>query len=241
MILFTALRRNSVSLELKKFNKIASFINALGLIFGLTVFIPFTIFQAIAIALPLLCIILVLITNNRLKLTSKFGAATYPVIGTAYIIPIFTLFFKSFLSYDLYSLKNIWVPSLTFGGLMIILYYFINMDELPDIKKSRELITMGLLFMAYAFASIRIINCAFDSSPGQVYTPSIIKHETSEHWEAYNTTKDYDLTLTAWGPNHTSGEIEVNRGLYEQTRAGDKVHITIQPGLLNIPWYVVGK
>ncbi|MFD2870886.1 hypothetical protein ACFS5N_00310 [Mucilaginibacter ximonensis] len=226
---------------LTKFNKIASVINLAGIAFALTVFIPFAIFQAIGITLPLMCMILAFITDKRIKLSSKYGPVAYPVIATAYILPIITLFLKSFLSYDLYNSKNLWLPSLSFGCLTILAYYFININEMPDVKRTREMIPFALLFFAYAFASVRIINCAFDTSTGRRYQPIILNRDISKRWGEYGESNDYNLVLSAWGPDKKTGEIQVSQKLYEKTRVGDRLNITVKPGLLDIPWYTIDK
>lgn len=89
---------NERVINLAQLNKIASIINAIGLFFSFSIFIPLSIFKAIAIAMPLLCLLIVWATNNRIKLMSKFGPVAYPVIGTAFILPIFTVCFKSFMT-----------------------------------------------------------------------------------------------------------------------------------------------
>lgn len=121
-----------------------------------------------------------------------------------------------------------------------MVFYFINIDDLSTSHKSKVII-FALLIIAYSFAGVRLINCAFDRSAGQVYKPRITDKKTSERWEEYSNKKVYYLLLTEWGPRKETEKIEVNSDLYNEVRIGDSIHITINPGLLNIPWFVISR
>lgn len=231
---FTPQQRHT---NIQKYQKISYFINAIGVIFAIAVFIPLSIFKAMTIAIPPLCIFLAF-TSKTIKLISKYGPIAYPVIFTAFIFPILTLFFNSFLSYDLYDLTNLWVPSVALGGLMTIFYYVAVIDELPDVKRSRDLTFIIILCFAYSFGAIRTINCEFDSSDGQQYQPKVIKKYVSESWGERGINQVYNIKLSAWGPHNESSEIEVSQIYYDQINIGDISHITLKQGLLNIPWFI---
>ncbi len=235
---FTPAQRQT---NIERYNKAASLINIIGGIFAIAVFIPLPIFKAIAMVLPPLCMLLVVVTKNRLKLSSKYGPVAYPILGVVFIVPILTLFIKSFLSYDLYSLDNLWLPSLALGGVLSVIYYLVNIPDLPEIKKGSEIIPMALLCFAYSFATVRLANCEFDSSAGVVYKPSVVKKEHVQTQGIHGTDNKWILVLSEWGEEKESGQFKVDKKLYERTKVGENIQIKINPGLLNIPWINVSK
>jgi hypothetical protein len=124
---------------------------------------------------------------------------------------------------------------------MTILYYFVDSDDMPDIKKARVIIPMVLLYFAYSFASVRVINCEFDNSAGRLYKPVVLQKEISQSYSEHGTKQTHYLSLSAWGPLNEPRKIEVNEEFYSKIHTGDTIPIKVKPGLLHIPWFVVSR
>jgi hypothetical protein len=64
---------------------------------------------------------------------------------------------------------------------------------------------------------------------------------TDGRWDSNRGIHRYFLTLGDWGPQNKSEEIAVSSALYDATRLGDRVCISLHRGALGMPWYTVAR
>jgi len=217
--------------------KIAILYNTLGVIVAVMFLIlKQPLFTIIAIAYPLLGIIIMLSSKGLIKFFSQRNKSIYPFIFFGFIAPAIVLIIKTFTLYHFYSTDNIWLPFLGAGGIIAVLLFIIGVNRSLSGGIVGQVMLMLFASLAFTFGSIGQLNCSFDTSPDQIYKASVLGHHITH---GKNTA--YYLYLSTWGPCHQQKQIDVGSKMYNEVNVGDSVKVILKPGLLHIPWFVVSR
>jgi hypothetical protein len=215
---------------------IATLYNVIGVIIAVAALIgnkPFL--TIIAIAYPLLSIIVMFTGNGLIRFLSNKKRSVYAFIFFGFLAPTIVLFVKSIGDYHLFKLDNLWMPLLLAGLVVFALLFTIGINRTVESVIGQAAV-MLVTAMIFSFGSITQINCVFDKSPLQIYHAGVLGHHVT-----HGRHTSYYLYLTPWGPCHEQKEISVTGKMYANTNVGDTLNVDFKQGLLNIPWFEITK
>ncbi|MCR8558287.1 hypothetical protein KXD93_11560 [Mucilaginibacter sp. BJC16-A38] len=185
----------------------------------------------IVLIYPLAGVLIMILSKGLIKLISKKNSAYYHIFIGMYMAVIVTLI-KTIVDYNVYQYSNLWVTVLACSVILILVFYVISIKKSTNMVAGQFIMAIIISF-CYSYGSILKINCTFDKSPSQLYTPVIIdKHITHGKKDSYY------LKLNQWAarPVH---DTEVGYDLYYRTNIGQHVDVYLRKGFLNIPWFTI--
>jgi hypothetical protein len=93
---------------------------------------------------------------------------------------------------------------------------------------------MAMFGALYGMAAVTVVDVRFDRAPAQVYRTSV-----TGKYETHGRTTGYHLDLAPWGPQAQAGSVGVSGTAYAAAQPGDPICMSLHPGVLGAPWYVV--
>jgi hypothetical protein len=101
-------------------------------------------------------------------------------------------------------------------------------------RRPPKLLLILLLACFYGYGSVMEADILFDRTPPAVYRTVITGKYISN-----GKSKSYNLRLAPWGPKTNGDRVSVPRTFYLSKQIGDPVCVSLRPGTLAIPWYIV--
>jgi hypothetical protein len=133
---------------------------------------------------------------------------------------------------------NPWWPLVPAGlAAVAVLAAVWGAKERAPLAAPRAFLVFVTLFAAaYGYGAVAVADVQLDASPGRL-TPVLVisKYET---YGRHGTRYDH-LRVPAWGPA-PAGAVDVTRSVYDGVAIGDRVCMTLHPGLLALPWFTTG-
>jgi hypothetical protein len=184
------------------------------------------------IILPWIGVVLLFSNKGLIKLFSASSRSIHPHIVLGIILPSFFLLMKV-QSYNVLEEKHSWLPGFFVAAILILPLYFRGLNAAAG-NLAGQLILLLLTVLMYGFGSSRLLNCAFDDKPAELYQATV-----SRHWSIPGRKTSYYINLSPWATQTKSTRLEIKSKLYHTLAKGDTVIIRLKPGLLQIPWYWV--
>ncbi|MBO9631731.1 MAG: hypothetical protein J7578_01340 [Chitinophagaceae bacterium] len=218
--------------NLRKVKIIAGALNVGGVLAGGWAFFwphPFELSIPVAIAFPLVSAMLMRNYNGLAKLEVD-EKTQYAKLNWAYLGPAFGLALLALSEYNILGYKKIWIPSLLFTGVLVLLV--LSGRNMMKVKKTRDgfaLAMMILFFFGYGYGAAVLINCGFDHSIQETKKTTIVKKRVSR-----GRSKSYyiEVRLNTELPEG----LKVSRKFYSQVGTGDEILLDYRKGLLGTPW-----
>ena len=221
--------------NLKRAKIIATAYNIGGGIAGfITLFYDNRLMVIVLIAYPLIGIVLLWRSKGLIKFLSNPKRSVYPYIGLGILLSAFIPLIKTLDYYNVFNTNSLWLPVIIIGGVVFIMLFLTGINK--SIPVGGQYVLMVAIAVIYAFGTVLRINYAFDDSELRVYPAKVFDRRIS-----HGKHTSYYLTISKWGPQTKSKQVDVGRRLYENTNIGDTVHVNFKTGKLGIPWYTVSK
>jgi hypothetical protein len=93
---------------------------------------------------------------------------------------------------------------------------------------------MAVFGALYGMAAVTVVDVRFDRAPAQIYRTSV-----TDKYETHGKTTGYHLQLAPWGPRGQATSVGVSDVAYNAAQPGDPICMSLHPGVLGAPWYVV--
>ncbi|MEO6355633.1 MAG: hypothetical protein ABIU77_15870 [Ferruginibacter sp.] len=187
--------------------------------------------------LLILCIGVLLMYSHK-GLIKLFGASERsinPLVMVGIVLSSFCMLIKSIKLYNLLNIAPLLIPAMLAAAVFIVPLYFKGRNATAGSPKG-QVIFIVVAGLIYGFASMQLINCAFDDKPPTLYQALVFRH-----WRTTGRGRGYFIGLSPWGPQTQPSSLEIGRQLYQNIVVGDSVIVRLKPGLLQIPWYRVEK
>jgi hypothetical protein len=204
-------------------------------VFFLALFFNVRFFEMIAMAYPVIGILIMLSSKGLIKFITNFKTSIYPSIIFGYMPAAIFVLVMGLEEYNAFQSKNLWLPAIVLTVIIFAAIYFIDRIKIVE-KLKGKLIFILLMSVMYSFALVWNVNCFFDNSLPKIYKVAVLDHRI-EHGKSTS----YYLTISPWGPEPNETEVDVGSRLYYNTPVGDTVIVKLRSGMLNIPWYKVAK
>lgn len=198
---------------------------------------PYSLVLFLAFIIPLVSLILFKLFNGFIRIDKLFKVNSfYPDITFSFISPTGILMLRMVRDWEIYSYSALWwkVGLIT---VVILLILFVKQKGL-NLKKGQDFYSVFwvlVLSCLYSFGAVIYINCMFDNSEYDHFTAKIINKHISEGEES----EYYYLTLSAWGEQKESEDVEVSSSFYDMHEINETVDIYLRRGVLGIPWFDV--
>lgn len=212
-------------------------VNTLGGILGILL-----IFNAIPIVLIPLgvlypIIIAVIFYRHRSVATfedSKTGKSPTFILGMMMVC--LGLGARAFVGYKIFSYEEWLAPcAVCFLALLILFFWLLNEQGATQRRKSNYG-TLLFSLLIYSAATPILLNCYADFAAPQVYTATITNKHTIS-----GKSVSYYVTLTTWGPQTKADDYDIGENWYSTLHVGDRMYVSLHPGLLHIRWYTIAK
>lgn len=185
-------------------------------------------------AIPIIALVVVKLSNGLIRVDEKNGSA-YPSVIYAFIYPSLGLMLRAVLDYDIFDYSNVWLTT-TIITLAFLFLLLIKQKEITFKKKVDYLTvsSLALFLFAYSFGTVIHTNCYYDNSEPKCFTAKVIDKRISS-----GKSTSYYLELSTWGQQDEIDEVSVGKGLFNRIEVGDEVNIYFRNGKLAIPWFIV--
>ena len=225
--------------NLKSARKVTSLINGAAIVACLWCFIyptPYKILMSLLLALPFLAFGIAWRFKGLVKLADNKKTA-YPSIILTVMLPSLGLLIRALIDYDLYLYSPLLKPALLILIVVSLAWFTLCKDAINlTANKTGVIITLIGLTACYAYGATVFINGYYDNSKAQVFSVQVKdKHISS----GKHTT--YYLTVEQWGRYNNDEDLSVSKKLYQSINVSDTVHVYLQQGKLNVPWFYVRR
>lgn len=218
--------------------KVTSFLNWSSFIVGvwtLTFPKPYLLAMSLILILPITGFIVFFYYKGVVTIDDSRDSP-YPGLLFCFFLPSFCLMIRGYQDHELLNIQPIVYYSSIAAVIVFIVMNWINPKrQRTTFQKISYWIGGILVTFAFCFGSYTTINCTYDFSEAVVYETKLIAKEKSGTGRSTN----YYLTLEPWGKFANTNEINVEREMFEQLTAGDKVKIALKPGRLKSEWYYI--
>jgi hypothetical protein len=161
-------------------------------------------------------------------------SSPYPSVNYVVYIPTLGILARN-LGYDLYVYNVIWLLAILLGGILTTACLAVCRKVLAEQNGRVAQCVFILIFAcAYSFGAIVVTNCYYDRS-----VPQEFRVEVKDKSISSGRATTYYLRLDPWGRFTEEEDVSVSKRLYKKTQTGDQVHVYLQKGKWNIPWYWV--
>lgn len=194
---------------------------------------PYSISTGVNIALSLLSIIMLKISDGWIHFDQKRGSK-YPTILSPFIISSAALCLGSLKRYDLYEFKSGLFLILAFWAGITVLFFLCQSEiKIHAEKRLVQICCTVFLFAFFAIGASIAVNCEYDYSEPNIYFATV--KDKSIHGGKSTT---YYLTVAPWIDGKTEKKkISVSKREYDKAEDGQMIAIGLQKGLFNVPWY----
>jgi hypothetical protein len=189
---------------------------------------------AIAIAFPMLGLILGWVSKGNIKITpvSKrdFGIS----VNTGIMMTILFMLMSSFVTYRIFSSNNVLLFCVFFTLIFLTLVYLAGALSFAK-GKITDSVFMIVFAVGFGYGTTRAGNCVFDRSPPDIY--KVVVLNLHEHHGSKS--DSYYAEITPWGPVSTITYTEIDYDLYNKIKIGDTIRVNYRQGLFHVPWYLL--
>lgn len=223
--------------KLVKARRTAKTLNWAGSLIGLWAFFwptPYNLVLSTAIAIPVVCLIVVKMHDGLIRLDEK-KASAYPSVFWAFFITSLAVFLRALLDFHIFDYSNVWVLSLLIAVVFTGLLAFRN--PAYSFQKGKDyLALLGIVILAgcFGFGAVITSNCLMDGPDAVQYQAQVLNKRISS-----GKTTTYYIELTPWGVQKEKDEVAVSKTLYYELQQEDPVNIYLKKGKLAIPWFIV--
>lgn len=191
--------------------------------------IPVPIAVVVAGLAPLVAIILIPLSGNRVALFVRPGSLQTSSLALA-VTPAFAVALRAFLDIQLYQPLAIAPWVLGFTVLIAIVCFGLD----ASVRQQRGLAALAVLALAWGYGLAMQLNVLVGWTQVTVYAAQVAeKHSTHGRHASYHLTLA-DSTDPAVGDDQTVGF-----DVYDRVKEGDKVCIFSRPGYLGAAWYEI--
>ncbi|MDB5277957.1 MAG: hypothetical protein JWR61_2912 [Ferruginibacter sp.] len=209
--------------------------NTMAIITGVTALISSVFSNIFLLLIPWIGVVVLFSNKGLIKLYGASHRSINPYVMPGIVLSSVCMLLKSAKLYTLLNLAPLWLPAMIAATVLIVPLYLRGRNAAAGSLQGQAIFILvaGLI---YGFASIRLINCAFDEKAAKVYQAEVLRH-----WYTTGRGRGYFVKLSPWGPQTESSKVEISREFYHNTFIGDSVLIRLKPGLLQMPWYLVER
>lgn len=224
------------AVKLARARKVATTLSTIGtglMLWGFIYPHPYELVVVLLLLYPFVVLFCYRSYRGQLRLNVGDKSA-YPSIGAAFL-PVTVLFLRALIDFEIWEYKVLFISAAAIALLAVVL---ITADP-RKVYKSEPGLTALLIAIAmagalYGYGASVYANCYLDKAPGQTYATEVLDKRISN---GKHTT--YYIKIAPWGPQEKEDEISVDSGFYEGVPVGTQIHITLKPGALGAPWYMV--
>ncbi|RDC62790.1 hypothetical protein [Adhaeribacter pallidiroseus] len=217
----------------------AKIINWIGGIVGIWTWFwtnPYEFAIIASIAVPIIAIIALKLSKGLIKIDERNNSA-YPTICYGFIIPSLGLFMRTLLDFNIFNYDKVWISTSAITIIIMVVLLVSNKEfKIKRVNDWIAVISLSLITFAYGFGVIIILNCLYDKSEPELFNPKVLEKRISA-----GSSTDYYLQLTAWGQQKEEEEVSVSKEFYNQVNKNDVVKLYFKKGLLEIPWFTLGR
>lgn len=173
--------------------------------------------------------------RGLMKLYKKKNSP-YPSVVFAMVFPSLAALLRMMLDYDLYGFPSRAVMLVGGATLAVTLVSIgICWKSIVNEEKKAAICACFLgVAVIYSFAVITFANCYHDNSKPQDWKVQVMSKRINS-----GKTTSYYFKLTAWGMYSDGKEVQIGKSLYNRVSEKDSIHVYVQKGKLDLPWYWV--
>ncbi|MBS1619395.1 MAG: hypothetical protein JST76_12795 [Bacteroidetes bacterium] len=224
------------AVNLARARKVASTLSTIGgglMLWGFIYPRPYELVLGLSLLLPLVALGFYRVYGGQLRLTTGEKSA-YPSLAGAFA-PALLLLLRALIDFDIWEYKMLFI-STALIALLAVVVIIADPRKVYKVEPSFNALLMGIVAVGllYGYGASVLANCYLDNAPGQTYATEVLDKRISS---GKHTT--YYLKVAPWGPQLKADEITVDSDFYEGVPVGSQIHVTLKPGRLGAPWYVV--
>ncbi|WP_290335283.1 hypothetical protein [Ferruginibacter paludis] len=210
--------------------------NTIAIITGIVMALISSAFSNICLLLiPWIGVVVMFSNKGLIKLYGASNRSINPYVMPGIVLSSVCMLVKSAKLYTLLNIAPLLIPSMLAATVLIVPLYLRGRNAAAGSLQG-QVIFILVAGLIYGFASIRLINCAFDAKPAELYQAEVLRH-----WYTTGRGRGYFIKLSPWGPQTEPSKVEIGRQFYQNTFIGDSVLVRLKPGLLQLPWYRVER
>jgi hypothetical protein len=135
---------------------------------------------------------------------------------------------------DIHVLDWHQVPAPVLLGAFALTFMLTRVD--PTLLKRRAILSVYFVFLSvYAYGVTLQANALLDGSQPEIFSVGVVSKSVMP-----GNHPTWFLQLAPWGTRQDVNDVMVSRAFYAAVNPGDKVCVALRPGMLRIPWYIVG-
>lgn len=235
----TKLMPQQGSIDPKKAKTLSSYLNNIGLLLGLWLFVcpyPYKILISIALLYPFTALyvyykykgIITLEDDGNSKADPK-----HPTLLRALVMPASGITLRMLIDYDPVSYTDCLWPMILIFIALILIILSIQRSLAYKVKLWSIANAAVLIFLiAFSYGSCLATNCLYDNSVPKIYRTTVLDKHSS-----HGKRTTYYLKLDRWGPRNEPEDVSVSASQYNETSRNQVVHVKVKKGALNIPWF----
>ncbi|PWG05190.1 hypothetical protein [Polaribacter aquimarinus] len=219
-----------------KWIKIVSISMTLLMLF-LTKYFKNEYFVYVLVFIPLLIIFIVISFKGIIKYEEKKEdeKTIYPSVLWGFLAPIFGLLLYVMFAINVLKYNAVW-EVLAYSTILVFFLCVYGSKEykLENAKTIGTFISLFVFSTMYSFSVIIIFNVFFDTSETSLHQAPILEKRISK-----GKTTNYYFKLNHSNISDEAREFDVSKFIYNSKNIGDSVHIFVNQGKLNIPYYKI--
>ncbi len=178
---------------------------------------------------PLIGIFIVWRSNGNVRFDGPQVNSFHNTIVIGSSMAICSLGIRATMDYHYLSVSPLWLPTASIAVAYWPLVLAVDQDE----RKVVSALVQFMFAAAYAAATVFLLNCVFDTHPGEVNINTVVHKRTSS---GARSPTSYELTVGPWNYSAEPSEISVSRKTYEQLKVGEPIEILVKEGVFDAPW-----
>lgn len=191
---------------------------------------PYSVAMAVAMAMPVLNLLLLLKSRGLIRFASNH-CSPYPHTLLALFLPSLALLTRGLSAGHFLDWEQFWVPFAVVGTALLGATLLCASDV-----RNRVGLMLGAscLCLVYSAGFVAHVNSFYDRTKPAVYRTVV----QSRHISRGKSTS-YHLTISPWLDLPMAYEVRVSRAFYEKHPEHSVAHILVYEGVFGIPWYQV--
>lgn len=180
-------------------------------------------------AFPLIGILIVWKSNGSVSFDGPQVNSFHNPVFLGSSMAICSLGMRAVMDYHYLSVYPLWLPTASIAVAYWLLALAVDQEE----RKVVSALVQFMFAAAYAAATVFLLNCAFDTHPGEVNINTVVHKRISSGARAPTI---YELTVGPWNYSAEPSEISVPRKTYDQLTVGQSIEILVKEGVFDAPW-----
>ncbi len=207
------------------------------LIFGVIVFNFYETFLApVAVLISIITFYCIARFKGLIQIFDTNAKSAYSLIWPAILLPVGAFWGIALISLGtIFDYTNFWKPAIIIFFISAVIVYKACERTLAIANsKIASIIVLVTFLGAFSYSATIFADKYFDTSAAKKYDVILEDKSVSTSSKGH---KSYWLYLPAWGQVQDSKQYKVSKELYYKVYPGDTVHVILNQGKLNIPWY----